>query len=314
MRQHAKRPTLDTQQGAAVIVALFIVVLCALAVSPLIWTIFASAKTVSVDATRDQAELVAHSGLDWARVILREDARVSSTDTLTEPWAVPLAESNLGEGLMRKTDHQSTRNAWLQGAIEDAQGRFNLRNLGLDNASRSIWLKAFEKLCDLLKVEPEQVALIEQTLAKMYAPNTPAPDKTDAEPRWIAAQHWNEFRNRYSISESTWQQLRPYVTLLPTVGPVNVNTCSAEVLYAVVDKLGFSQAQGVLAQRERASFRSLADVQSAVGANIAINNSLITLNSRFFLVEGSAQVDLAVINTVALLERRDQHVYVIWRQ
>ena len=95
----------QNQSGAAVVMALFIVVLCTLAISPLIWNLFATAKTISVAAARDQADAVSVSGVDWARVILREDARVSTTDTLTEPWAVPLAESRINEGLMRKEEN-----------------------------------------------------------------------------------------------------------------------------------------------------------------------------------------------------------------
>ena len=67
MRSTRIRP----QQGAAVVMALFIVVLCTLAVSPLIWNLFATAKTISVAAARDQADAVSRSGVDWARVILR---------------------------------------------------------------------------------------------------------------------------------------------------------------------------------------------------------------------------------------------------
>lgn len=312
MRQPANK-----QHGAAVIVALFVVVLSALAVSPLIWNLFASAKTIAVDASRDQAELVAHSGLDWARVILREDSRVSTTDTLAEPWAVPLAESRISEGLMRRTEKAEDREAVLTGTIEDAQGRFNLRNLGLDNSARKSWVEAFEKLAELLNIAPEQTELVEQVIERMFMPAQTPNNKDEASEktsRLIAAQQWDELHERYDIAEETWQQLRPYVVLLPTPSTVNANTASAEVLYAVIEKLSFSQAQSLVAQRDRASFRNLADVQNIVGSTVPVNNNLITISSRFFLVEGTSQVDAALIRTRALLERRDQHVYVIWRQ
>lgn len=315
--------TPEKQAGAAVVMALFIVVLCTLSVSPLIWNLFATAKTISVAAARDQAELVARSGLDWARVILREDGRVSSADTLTEPWAVPLAESRVNEGLMRKDDNASDadeREVVLTGKIEDAQGRFNLRNLGLDNPARDTWLAGFNKLSDLLGIEPAQRLLIVKTLEQMHPkPQEPNPDadpgqETPQGPTMPAAQRWEEFRGRYGVTEDTWNQLRPHVVLLPRTSPVNANTASAEVLFATVEKLGFSQAQGVVSQRERVSFRNLADVRNALGPNIVVNNDLITVSTNFFLVEGSAQVDAALIRTRALLERRDQRVYVMWRQ
>ena len=306
------------QRGAAVVMALFVVVLCTLSVAPLIWIVFASAKTISVAASRDQAELVARSGIDWARIILREDGRVSATDTLTEPWAVPLAESRVNQSLMRQGERVEDREVVMTGQIEDAQGRFNLRNLGLDNASRAVWTTHWVKLATLLGIAPEQYERVEQTLARMF-PGAPAnnndPEEASAQRTALTpANSWDEFRNRYDITEDTWQQLRPYVVLLPRTSPVNANTASAEVLYAAIEELSFSQAQGVIAQRERTSFNQLADVQQAVGAGIAVNNALISVGSQFFLVEGSAQVDAAVIRTRALLERRDQRVYVIWRQ
>jgi general secretion pathway protein K len=308
------------QNGAAVVMALFIVVLCTLAVAPLIWNLFATAKTISVAAARDQADAVSRSGVDWARVILREDARVSTTDTLTEPWAVPLAESRINEGLLRKDENISEaddREVVLTGRIEDAQGRFNLRNLGADNPRQQMWNEGFTKLCDLLGVPADQRNLLTQTLSNMFMPQVSNPEDQGINPDSppiVAALRWEEFRGKYGITEETWNQLRPYVVILPRASALNANTASAEVLFAVVEEMSFSDAQRVLAQRERVTFRTVADVRAAVNANVTINNDLITVNSNYFLVEGTAQVEEALIRTRALLERRDQRVFVMWRQ
>lgn len=300
----------NRQQGAAVVMALFIVVLCTLAVAPLIWNLFATAKTISVATARDQAEAVSRSGVDWARVILREDARVSATDTLTEPWAVPLAESRLNESLMRETGsaaNSSDQEVVLTGRLEDAQGRFNLRNLGTDNPARAAWLASFTKLCDLLTVSTDQRNLLAETLGSMFMP-------ASDEPVPVAALRWDEFRDRYGIHEETWNQLRPYVVILPRTTAVNANTAPAEVLFAAVKELSFSDAQQLVFQRERVTFRDVADIRSALNPNITINNDLITVSSNYFLVEGTAQVNEALVRTQALLERRDQRVFVMWRQ
>lgn len=308
------------QQGAAVVMALFIVVLCTLAISPLIWNLFASAKTISVAAARDQADAVSRSGVDWARVILREDARVSTTDTLTEPWAVPLAESRINEGLMRKDENATEaddREVVLTGRIEDAQGRFNLRNLGADNPLQLQWLEGFTKLCTLLSVQADQRVLLVDTLSRMFLPVEENPEEQLANQeslRLAPALRWEEFRGKYGITEETWNQLRPYVVILPKSSPLNANTASAEVLYAVVEEMNFGDAQRVLAQRERVTFRNLADIRAVLNPNVTLNNDLITVSSNYFLVEGTAQVEQALIRTRALLERRDQRVFVMWRQ
>jgi len=312
--------TPNKQSGAAVVMALFIVVLCTLAVAPLIWNLFATAKTISVAAARDQADAVSRSGVDWARVILREDARVSTTDTLTEPWAVPLAESRINEGLLRKGENISEaddREVVLTGRIEDAQGRFNLRNLGADNPRQQVWNAGFTKLCDLLGVPVDQRNLLTQTLSNMFMPRLNNPEEQGINPDtppMVAALRWEEFRGKYGITEETWNQLRPYVVILPVSSALNANTASAEVLFAVVEEMSFSDAQRLLAQRERVTFRTVADIRAALNANVTINNDLITVNSNYFLVEGTAQVEEALIRTRALLERRDQRVFVMWRQ
>lgn len=315
------RTTIQTRQGgAAVVMALFIVVLCTLAVAPLIWNLFATAKTISVAAARDQADAVSRSGVDWARVILREDARVSTTDTLTEPWAVPLAESRINEGLLRKNENISEaddREVVLTGRIEDAQGRFNLRNLGADNPRQQMWNAGFTKLCDLLGVPADQRNLLTQTLSSMFMPKVINPEEQGINPDtppMVAALRWEEFRGKYGITEETWNQLRPYVVILPKASALNANTASTEVLFAVVEDMSFSDAQRLLAQRERVTFRTVADIRAAVNANVTINNDLITVDSNYFLVEGTAQVEEALIRTRALLERRDQRVFVMWRQ
>jgi general secretion pathway protein K len=67
-----------------------------------------------------------HQGaIDWARVILREDARTSAVDHAGEPWAVSLEQTRL--------DNEGDDPAWVAGAMRDAQARFNLRNLSGPN-------------------------------------------------------------------------------------------------------------------------------------------------------------------------------------
>lgn len=308
----------NRQQGAAVVMAMFIVVLCTLAVSPLIWTLFATSKSISVDSARTQTQAVSMSGLDWARVILREDARVSTTDNLTEPWAVPLAESRLSEGLMRRGENISNledRDARLQGQIEDAQSKFNLRNLGGDVSTREQWLIAFQRLCDLLGISTVQNRAIEQAILQMYpkpaSEDNPKPQQTLAV---IPALTWQEFKGQFGISDQTWNQLLPVITIIPSSTTVNVNTAGAEVIYAAIEELGFGGAQAVVRYRERVTFNNLNDLRAIVDANVTLNNALIGVASNFFSVQGQAQVRDAVIRTQAMLERSNGRVYVLWRQ
>ena len=283
-----------------------------------------AALRYQVAASRAQTREVALSGLDWARVILREDARVSTVDNLNEPWAVPLAESRVSEGLLRKNESESNlvdREAVLTGVIEDAASKLNLRNLGADTAGQEVWKRVFSRLCELLNIQQDQKMRVLAAIGQMYPKPRTLDD--DAAPTGlggerllppIPARRWEEFQGKFGITEETWNQLKPYVTILPEVSPVNANTASAEVIYSVIDGIQYSDAQALINSRERVTFREIGDIQAALSGSASINNALITTKSNYFLVQGTAQVDEAVVRTQALLQRKDNRVYVLWRR
>lgn len=309
------------QNGAAVIMALFIVVLCTLTVSPLIWTLFATSKTVQVSNARTQTLEVTASAIDWARVIIREDRRISSTDNLTEPWAVPLAESRLSEGLMRKNESVSNledREAVVAGQIVDAQSLFNLRNLGADIDKQERWKESFEKLCNLLSISIAQRQLIEELIEQMYprarSDEEVNPNSVRVSEPLIPAKTWEDLREGYGIEQQTWQQLKPHVVFLPRQTTINANTASAEVIYSGLPAASFGDAQSAVAYRERVTFNDLNDLKAALSDNAASNNDLMGVASDFFLVKGAAQIGDALVRTEALLERQDNRVLVLWRQ
>ena len=69
--------------------------------------------------------------LDWARLLLREDARSGNIDHLAEPWAIPLQEARLStflaaeKGVSEDTGVQATE-AFLSGQITDLQVRHSI--------------------------------------------------------------------------------------------------------------------------------------------------------------------------------------------
>jgi general secretion pathway protein K len=235
-----------------------------------------------------------------------------------------LAESRVSEGLLRKNETESNlvdREAVLTGVIEDAASKLNLRNLGLDIAGQEVWNRVFGRLCELLNIQQDQKARVLAALGQMY----PKPRPQDGEGAVsglggekarppIPARRWEEFQGKFGISEETWNQLKPYVTILPEVSPVNANTASAEVLYSVIEGIQYSDAQALLNSRERVTFREIGDIQAALNGSATLNNALITTKSNYFLVQGTAQVDEAIVRTQALLQRKDNRVYVLWRR
>src|SRR5438132_13435603 len=110
------------QHGTAVIMAMLVLAAAATLVSGALWQQSALIRETENELAYAQAKWLMRGAIDWAGVILQEDARTSSVDHRGEPWAVPLADTRLNENDGRPA-------AYLAGAIEDEQAKFNLRNL-----------------------------------------------------------------------------------------------------------------------------------------------------------------------------------------
>src|SRR5512145_3432065 len=114
------------QDGAAVLMALFVATLATLIVTGLFYRQFVLLRTIENQQLVSQSRQLLRGALDWGRAILREDANRSSYDALSEPWAQPLAETRLDQ--LGETGSIASL-ASIAGSMEDAQGRLNLRNL-----------------------------------------------------------------------------------------------------------------------------------------------------------------------------------------
>ncbi|KND61469.1 General secretion pathway protein K [Candidatus Burkholderia verschuerenii] len=126
----ASRP--GKQRGVAIISALLVVAMSAILVSGMLWRQQVQVRRIENQRLLAQAQWISRSALDWTRLILRSEADSSPTVTyLGGVWDVPIAKTRLSDflgqiGEVRAQEDQST---YLSGSIEDAQAKFNLRNL-----------------------------------------------------------------------------------------------------------------------------------------------------------------------------------------
>src|SRR5205085_11842970 len=118
------------ERGAALLTALVIVTLVATLAASMVWQQWRAVQVESAERARTQSAWILAGALDWARLILREDARNGGADHLGEPWAVPLAEARLSTFLaVDKDNTDDAPDAFLSGAITDALARYNLTNV-----------------------------------------------------------------------------------------------------------------------------------------------------------------------------------------
>jgi general secretion pathway protein K len=119
-------------RGVAIISALLVVALSAILVSGMLWRQQVQVRRIENQRLLAQAQWISRSALDWTRLILRSEADTSPTVTyLGGVWGVPIAKTRLSDflGQIGEVRAQEGASTYLSGSIEDAQAKFNLRNL-----------------------------------------------------------------------------------------------------------------------------------------------------------------------------------------
>ena len=308
---------MKTQRGAAILTAMLTVVLVATLASAMLWQQWRAVEVESAQRTRVQAAWILTGALDWARLILREDARQGGPDYLAEPWAVALAPARLttflaaerGEALVGD-DADGAQDAFLAGHLQDLQARLNVSNLidkgKLHLPSLVAWTKLFAQLN---LPESELQALTQQLLlAHAQASDPQAAVRAPLRPQAVSDLVW------LGLSPATLQVLRPFVTLLPMPTPVNLNTASPEVLMASIAGLDLAQARALETARDARHLVTLQDAEQRLGdAAIKLDAAQHAVASRFFSVTGQLRVGQATLQETSVLQRDGMDVKILSR-
>ncbi|GAA4343186.1 type II secretion system minor pseudopilin GspK [Pigmentiphaga soli] len=301
----------------AVISALIIVAAVAVLMTGLFQRQAAAVRAVENEQARVQARWLLQGGLDWARLVLREDARRNATTRLGELWSTPVADTRI-------TQPGDDRVALFSGRIQDEQGKYNLRNLAQNGVPRPDEVAALERLCAMLGLPGVLAPRIALRVAS--AQSTPAATGTEAGGTGAAAGHAptapmirsvDELEGLADIDEDAVAALRPYVTVLPETTAVNANTAPAEVLAARVPGLSLAQARAVTERRDAGAwFNDRADFANRLAdPRITVDDTQIAVVSKWFMVSGTVTFERAVVTLNALISRADQNnPVVVWKR
>ena len=317
-----------SSRGAALLAAMLTVSLVAMLAAGAAWQQWRTVEVESTERQHAQAQWLLLGALDWARIILREDARSGNadapTDHLAEPWAIPLQEARLSTFLAANSNNSAgnksvtngsstfsktfsedalTQEVYLSGQIIDLQARMNVGNLLQGNQIDLKSLQAFERLFEALSLPTAQLNTLAQGLVAAQQQKDGAP----LMPQRVSQLTW------LGLTPQTLNSLAPYITVLPTRTPVNLNTAPPVVLYASVAGLSLADAKRLSDQRAQNPWSGLDAFQKATGKPVSVDGTH-SVNSRFFEVVGRLRMPATSLVERSVVQRDQVDVKVLWRE
>lgn len=315
------------ERGAALLTAMIIVSLIATMAAAMVWQQWRAVQIEAAERAQSQSKWILDGALDWARLILREDARDNVRqghgDHLGEPWAVPLADARLSTFLAADRENASddAPDAFLQGRIIDLQSRYNLSNLVQRGKIAPVELDALKRLCELiglsaqsgeqladalLRATPTSQAEVNAGGAAASAAGAPPPPNPQA---WAADGQTPllppdiEQLGWLGLDAASVTRLKPYVTLLPRPTPLNLNTAAKEVIAAVVRGTDLASAERLVQSRQLKPLKALDEAREALGASATLDATRMGVASNYFEVQGALRTDDLIVAQRSLVER-----------
>jgi general secretion pathway protein K len=302
------------QRGAALLTAMLIVTLVASLSAAMVWRQYRAVQIEAAERARAQGAWILQGALDWARLILREDARAKRNDPvdhLGEVWAVPLAEARLstflaaesGSGVAAADDGPE---AFLSGLIEDAQSRYNLRNLVESGEGAAREQATLSRLCESAGIGAHNVSLIATGLRAAYLSQG---DSSGAplRPQSVAQLSW------LGVDADSLKRLQPLVTLLPKPTPLNLNTAPREVIAAVLG-VDLASAEAIVQRRRSQPLKNLQAAAALLPQGTALENQRASVDSSYFFVSARMRLDERVQEERALVWRDDMNIKLLQRE
>ncbi len=274
--------------------ALIVMVLATIILSSLIWQQHLAIRQLEYQRDRRQAEWLHIATADFARFVLAEDSRATTTDHLGEPWAIPLADTKIADFLRGVDIPQEIRHVSLIGQVTDAQSRFNLNSL--IDASGQInpnALSIFQRLLENTGVD--------RSLGQQIASYL---NKTG-----FIFQDVNDLRNFPGINDTTLKRIKSSIIALPEPTLINVNTAPAEVLQALYSGMTASQANSFVSARVQTPLKSNAEANNLLtrlGVTQSGSNGFMDIKSSYFIARTEVRFGESVYVGQSLIRRAAQ--------
>ena len=295
------------QQGAALIIVLFIVALAAIIAAEMAVNLMVQVQRTQNIQIHQQAKWYAYGAEELVKKVLKESKKDSPDKVhLDQPWA--------REEVPYPVDHGS-----LSGKITDLQACLNLNALSApkkqgastrDTNHAHKTLLALLKTIEDLKSEESEEAMADSVydwLDKDSMTHGSGAEEDEYMSRrmpYLAANSLlaseSELRIIKGFNPLVMEKVLPYVCVIPgnTELKINVNTVQLEqalLLSALIDGLDLSGAEAIISARPQQGFDSVPDFYQEAG-NHGVKKAkgtdeIFTVNSNYFKLRAKAEFD-----------------------
>ncbi|MEW7849505.1 type II secretion system minor pseudopilin GspK [Massilia aurea] len=307
---HGPQSLLARQRGVAVVTAMLLTTLAISIVASLFWQQQVQVRSMENQRLQSQTKWIQRGALDWASVILRVNNNSNYT-SLDQVWATPLADTRLDQYIERERVQGENFNASLSGQVLDATARYNLNNLAKGGKVELTQVEVMRSLLTNLRLEARLARPIADFVAAgQQLAAVPERDDTGttavAQPRRSGApmrlERVDDLLMVPGLKPEAVERLRPFVIVLPSSDTnVNVNTASPEVLAAVLPGSSLSEANTLIAQRQRAPWLDVANFKLTWKGGQADIEPKIATKSTYFLVQSRIRLDRAALDAESLV-------------
>jgi general secretion pathway protein K len=291
------------ERGVALLTAILVVAVGTLIATNLLWLSTLEQKRTASAMATDQGLQYALGAEAWVGDILRQDLEDSSeSDNLGEYWATEIEPLPIEGG-------------FIQGHIEDLQGRFNLNNLiSPQGEEDEVMVQQFERLLAILELDPGLAGAVVDWLDPDSEPRFPYGGEDDAygraDPPYLVANSMitspSELMAINGFDAEAYDAIAPYVTALPRGTRLNVNTASAIVLDSLSDEIDAGVAASLIDERGDIGFESVETTfQGLVSEEILPRLDSV---SSHFLLSGQVTIGDTTLRIRSVLQRHDSGI------
>lgn len=294
------------QNGVALITVLMVVALATFSMVSIAYRLQLDIRRTENTLYHGQALQISKLAEHLAQKTLIDDSDKNKRDDLGEAWATVKDENLVFEDVP------------VVAEITDLQGRFNLNNLNQEGDAGVEARKQFARLLSTLQIQQP----LHNTIADYIDKNKealPAPGAAEdssyqnLEIAYLPANRDmispSELRLMFGITKKDYETLLPYITTLPKVTSINVNTASAEVLSSVAAGLTEEIVQGILSSRPFDDVAQFTANQALT--RFRIDEKLLSVTTDYFLFESTVFFGHVQQKQQVIFERQNTAVHSI---